>query len=103
MSRYGGFNYWNGDSKAVPIVDAWTFSVGGSEQGKVSAVSAYCNFELSEANGDGDGEVFINIHFPDHVITVSPREAKAIANLLNKTAGFIVDGVDELTWREDGN
>lgn len=96
--RYGGFNYYDGDNKVVPIVDAWTYSIDSTSGGYIpgpTAVTAYSNFEYSEAHGM-DGEVFIDIRFPNFTLLVSPREAKAIAELLNNVADFIIEGRDEL-------
>lgn len=96
--RYGGFNHYIGDNKAVPLVDAWTYAIGSTSGGYVTgptAVTAYSNFDYAELHGL-EGEVFIDIRFPNFTLLVSPREAKAIAQMLNNIADFIVEGKDEL-------
>lgn len=93
--RFGGFNYYDGDKKAIPLMDAWTYTIDGKFEYVPTAITAYSNFDVSDLN-DGDGEVFIDVVHSEFTFTVSPREAKAIAQLLNNVADFIVEGRDEL-------
>ena len=99
MARYGKFAHYLGDNKVVPIVDAWTYTIdtqsGGYIQGP-SAITAYTNFELAERADSIDDEAFIDIVHPSFRLTVTPREAKAIAKMLSDMADFIVEGIDEL-------
>lgn len=91
----GRFAYYEGDKKAVPLLDVWTYTIGTGMGGYVqgpSAITAYANYELAANAESMDEEVFIDIHHPSLNITVSPREAKAIAKMLNDMADFIVEG-----------
>lgn len=96
--RYGGFHHYTGDNTAVPILDAWTYAADSTAGGYIpspTAVTAYSNFSYAEVHGL-EGEVFIDIVAPNFRLLVSPREAKAIARMLNGVADFIIEGTDEL-------
>ena len=88
----GRFPYYEGDNKTIPIIDAWTYSTGCEKTFPATAISAYTTWEVSEQIEDSAGEVFIDIVHTDGKITVSPREAKAIAKLLNYMAEFVMEG-----------
>ncbi len=66
MSKYGKFNYFSGDRHAV-----WP-------------------------GEDSEGEVFVRLELPSFSISLSPREALALAEQLGSVADFIVNGSDTL-------
>lgn len=95
-NRYGGFSCYSGDGKAVPLIDVWTYTLDSRVSKAPAAIAAYANWELAGEVESLDSEVFVDIHHPEFKLTVSPHEARAIAQMLNDIADFIIDGRDEL-------
>lgn len=96
MSKYGKFNYFSGDRRVVPVVDAWAMTHDPdtvTAYQKPTAIGVHTDWTPGE---DSEGEVFVRLGLPSFSISLSPREALALADRLYNVADFIVNGSDTL-------